>query len=246
MIDENTWGMILGRSGKLLGPLGDEIQAMVIQQKREFYGGKPQDLYPDVLDDFRARMKEKGWETGQDDEELFEYAMHPEQYEDFMSGKAKDKFEKDLAKRKADANGGTPASVAAVPMVNSAGQNLQPRSLVVDVNGEKFNVNIAYPNSDTSNNIQASTPANTAASVDQSGPGNYVTSPLEGKFFLTKTSGEKGIQVGDTVSKGDTVAYVESMKVINAITTSFAGTVSEILVNHGDDIEEDIPIIKIV
>ena len=34
-------------------------------------------------------MDEKGWDYGEDDEELLEYAMHPTQYEDFKSGKAK-------------------------------------------------------------------------------------------------------------------------------------------------------------
>jgi len=72
-----------------------------------------------------------------------------------------------------------------------------------------------------------------------------VTSPLEGKFFLTKDTGEKGVKVGDKVKVGDTVAYVESMKVINAITSPVNGTVAEIMVNHGDDIEEDQPLIKI-
>jgi len=56
---------------------------------------------------------------------------------------------------------------------------------------------------------------------------------------------EKQKRKVDTVAVGDTVAYVESMKVINAITSSFAGTVAEITVNHGDDIEEDQPLIKI-
>ena len=41
-------------------------------------------------------MAEKGWDTGQDDEELFEYAMHPSQYEAYKSGKAKQDFLADL------------------------------------------------------------------------------------------------------------------------------------------------------
>ena len=41
-------------------------------------------------------MEEQGWDLGEDDEELFEYAMHPQQYEAYKSGKAKADFEKDL------------------------------------------------------------------------------------------------------------------------------------------------------
>ena len=45
-------------------------------------------------------MKENKWEVGEDDEELFEYAMHPAQYEAYKSGKAKEDFLEDVAKRK--------------------------------------------------------------------------------------------------------------------------------------------------
>ena len=38
----------------------------------------------------------EGWEEGLDQEELMEYAMHPQQYEDFKSGKAKQKFEEGI------------------------------------------------------------------------------------------------------------------------------------------------------
>ncbi len=248
MIDENTWGMMLGKSGQLPGELAPELVKMAEQQGREFFTDNPQDLYPDVLDEFRAKMKEKGWETGQDDEELFEYAMHPAQYEDYKSGAAKKKFEADLAKRKAEAGSGGSANkagaVVPVPMGGGGEAAPRPKSLVVDVNGEKFQVNIDYP--DQAANSNAAAPVAAVATPAASTEGNYVTSPLEGKFFLTKGSGEVGIKVGDKVEKGDTVAYVESMKVINAITSSFAGTVAEITVNHGDDIEEDHPIIRIV
>ena len=251
MIDENTWGMMLGKSGKLPGALDPELIKMAEQQDREFFTDNPQDLYPDVLDEFRQKMKEKGWDTGQDDEELFEYAMHPAQYEDYMSGAAKKKFTADLEKRKAAANGGGSTAkaggvVAPIPVGGGGAAAPRPKSLVVDVNGEKFKVNIEYPGHDQEAPISAAIAAPAAAAPAASQEGDYVTSPLEGKFFLTKTSGEVGIKVGDKVEKGDTVAYVESMKVINAITTSFAGTVAEITVNHGDDIEEDHPIIRIV
>ena len=41
-------------------------------------------------------MKEEGWECGQDDEELFEFAMHERQYRDYKSGVAKERFNNDL------------------------------------------------------------------------------------------------------------------------------------------------------
>ena len=47
-------------------------------------------------------MNQKPWETGEDDEELFEYAMHPAQSEAYRSGKAKVDFKVYVAKRKAE------------------------------------------------------------------------------------------------------------------------------------------------
>ena len=46
-------------------------------------------------------MKKEGWDFGEDNEELMELAMHPQQYRAYKSGKAKADFEKDLAERKA-------------------------------------------------------------------------------------------------------------------------------------------------
>jgi pyruvate carboxylase subunit B len=103
-LDENTWNMILGKAGKLPGPLAPEIIKLAKEQKKEFYNGIPQDAYPNVLDKFRKEMEENGWETGQDDEELFEFAMHENQYRDYKTGLAKEMFEKDLAKMKAQQN----------------------------------------------------------------------------------------------------------------------------------------------
>jgi len=48
-------------------------------------------------------MDEKGWDYGEDDEELFELAMHERQYLDYRSGVAKERFNKDLAEMKAKA-----------------------------------------------------------------------------------------------------------------------------------------------
>jgi pyruvate carboxylase subunit B len=100
MIDNNTWDMILGKAGKLPGKLGKEITDLAEKLGKEFYSGNPQDGYPDELPTFRGEMKKNGWETGQDDEELFEFAIHDRQYRDYKSGAAKIRFENELAKAK--------------------------------------------------------------------------------------------------------------------------------------------------
>ena len=99
-IDNNTWGMILGKSGQLPGKLDPEIIALAKEKGLEFTTEDPQANYPDALDKFRKEMEENGWELGEDDEELFEFAMHESQYRDYKSGVAKERFQADLDKAK--------------------------------------------------------------------------------------------------------------------------------------------------
>ena len=95
--------MILGKMGELPGELAPEIVALAKEKGLEFYTGNPQDAFPDELDRFCAMMKEEGWECGQDDEELFEFAMHERQYRDYKSGVAKERFNNDLEAARAKA-----------------------------------------------------------------------------------------------------------------------------------------------
>ena len=102
-IDKDTWGMILGKMGRLPGPLAPEIIELAKSKGFEFYTGNPQDEYPDELPKFRKMMEEEGWDCGPDDEELFELAMHERQYRDYRSGIARERFEHDLEELKAKA-----------------------------------------------------------------------------------------------------------------------------------------------
>ncbi len=102
MIDPNTWDMLLGRAGKLPGPLAPELIELAKREGKEFYDGTPQDNYPDALDSYRKEMEEKNWPAGKDDEELFELAMHDRQYRDYKSGVAKTRFLKEVEDRKAE------------------------------------------------------------------------------------------------------------------------------------------------
>lgn len=99
-MDESMWGMILGKSGKLPGELAPEIIALAKEKGYEFTTADPQSFYPDALDKYRKEMEELGWDTGEDDEELFEFAMHDRQYRDFRSGVAKERFLADIEKAK--------------------------------------------------------------------------------------------------------------------------------------------------
>jgi pyruvate carboxylase subunit B len=99
-MDESMWGMILGKSGKLPGEVAPEIIELAKEKGYEFTTTDPQSFYPEALDKYIKEMEELGWERGEDDEELFEFAMHERQYRDYKSGIAKERFLADIEKAK--------------------------------------------------------------------------------------------------------------------------------------------------
>ena len=233
LLDDNTWDMVLGKSGRVPGEVGQELKDLAREQGRDFFDGNPQDLQEDALEEFRKKMDEKGWETGSDDEELFEYAMHPAQYEDYKSGKAKTAFETDLESKKNEKSmSDSPAATS------SATSFVQPKTLDIDVNGEKFKVSVSYDGAPTPT---AAAPETTAAPVAASSNGSSkeILAPLEGTIYMTKDSSDAAIKVGDQVRTGDIVCYIEAMKVSNAVKSEVEGTVSEILVKDTDAVLDD-------
>lgn len=100
MMDDSMWGMILGKSGKVPGEIAPEIKEMARAKNLEFTDADPHTLIPNNLEDFKKEMDENGWDYGQDNEELFELAMHPEQYRNYKSGQAKKNFLADLQEKK--------------------------------------------------------------------------------------------------------------------------------------------------
>ena len=236
MIADDIWDMILGKAGRLPGKLAPEIIEKAEREGRKFFDGNPQDNYPDQLEKYRKMMLEKQWDKGQDDEELFEYAMHPAQYEAYKSGKAKEDFLADVKKRREE------KANATIPV---EAEN-KTKVLTVDVNGQPYRVTVAYGAVDPAMLTAASgaVPAQTAPAPV--GEGKDVLSPLEGKFFLVKNAQETPKKVGEKVNKGDVICYVEAMKTYNAIRAEYDGTITAICANSGDTVSEDDVLMKIV
>lgn len=133
MMDDAMWGMILGKSGKIPGTIAPELVALAKEKGLEFTDADPHTLLPNSLDEFKKEMDENGWEYGQDDEELFELAMHPEQYRNYKSGQAKKNFLADLQKAK-DAKMGSKLSVEEL----AAFKHAKADALVAPVKGQLF------------------------------------------------------------------------------------------------------------
>ena len=239
MVADNTWDMILGRNGQLPGEVHPDLAKLAESQGKEFFSGDPQDLYPDDYESFRPEMEKNGWDLGEDEEELFELAMHPEQYRNLKSGKAKADFEADLAGRKEKK---VAAPVAPAP---SAEGSARPTEMNVKVNGETFHVEIEYgEGSPVTPKAEAPT-----TKVSENGhsklPGEEIIAPIEGNFMLTKDANEKPLEIGDEIKEGDLIGYIESMKVYNAIMADKSGKVSKICVGNGDKVFEDDPLVEL-
>ena len=246
MIADNVWDMMLGKTGKLPGELAPELVDIAKKQDREFYTANPQDLYSDQLDEFRAEMKKNNWATGKDDEELFELAMHPEQYRAYKSGDARKYFLDDLKKKRAKSDESDFSEIADAPKVIASGNNFQPKTIIVNVDNEEYVVNISYPQNGEGDAVaapQVAAPKQEPASSNSAE--KEISSPLEGKFFLTKEASEKPLKVGDTVKVNDTIGYIESMKTYNAIVSEVEGVVTEICYANGSTVEEEDILVKV-
>ncbi|MET0371036.1 MAG: acetyl-CoA carboxylase biotin carboxyl carrier protein [Sphingobium sp.] len=76
--------------------------------------------------------------------------------------------------------------------------------------------------------------------------GNAVKSPIVGTAYLSAEPGAAPfIRVGSTVKAGDTLLIVEAMKVMNAIPAPAGGTVKAVLVDNGQPVEYDQPLVVI-
>ena len=224
MIAENIWDMILGKAGKLPGPVDSVFKEMATREGRKFINNDPQENYPDDLDVYRSKMQEKGWDLGEDDEELFEYAMHPQQYELYKSGAAKEDFEKDLHERRT--------------AKMTANSNL-PEKVKVAVHGKTYEVSISYGNEEKKPAVV------TKAGAAAEGEGVEILAPLEGKAYLVQSTSETPKKVGDYVNEGDVICYIEAMKVFNRIKAEKSGTITSICFASGDSVAEDDILMKI-
>lgn len=78
-------------------------------------------------------------------------------------------------------------------------------------------------------------------------PGNLIESPLVGTFYAAPSEdAEAFVKAGDTVKKGQVLAIVEAMKLMNEIESEYDGVVEEILVENNQMVEYGQPLFRIV
>jgi len=88
---------------------------------------------------------------------------------------------------------------------------------------------------------QVTTPSETKVSTpapQQEEGGDYITSPMVGTFYKAPSPGSAPfVEVGSVVTKGQTVAIVEAMKIMNEIESEFDCKIVKILVEDGQPVE---------
>ena len=91
----------------------------------------------------------------------------------------------------------------------------------------------------------AAAPAAPAAAPEEVA-GHKIRSPMVGTFYRSPSPEAKAfVEVGQTVKVGDALCIVEAMKMMNRIEADKAGVVKAILVNDGEAVEFDQPLIVI-
>ena len=65
-----------------------------------------------------------------------------------------------------------------------------------------------------------------------------ITSPMVGTFYRASAPGEDPfVEIGSTISVGQTICILEAMKLMNEIESEFNGVVVEVLVDNGTPVE---------
>lgn len=81
----------------------------------------------------------------------------------------------------------------------------------------------------------------------EEGEGHIIKSPLVGTFYVAPSEDATPfVQVGDRVEKGQTIAIVEAMKLMNEIESEYAGEIREVFVENGEMVEYGQPLFRVM
>jgi pyruvate carboxylase subunit B len=152
-------------------------------------------------------MKERGWDCGEDDEELFELAMHERQYIDYKEGRAKKNFIEALAKAKLKAEGQgeekLPEEIKKTVIERVLAKEPDAKTIVAPVSGSVI-WELAVDEQSMAKPVGTSVKEGDTVCFVAAYYGNEeVHSLYDGKII------EIVAQQGDKVKKGDVIAFVK-------------------------------------
>ncbi|OAI19256.1 acetyl-CoA carboxylase biotin carboxyl carrier protein subunit [Methylomonas koyamae] len=89
----------------------------------------------------------------------------------------------------------------------------------------------------------AAAPAPAAAPAEERISGHAVKSPMVGTFYRSASPGSAAfVEVGQSVSVGQTLCIIEAMKILNQIEADKSGKIKQILVENGHPVEYGQPL----
>ncbi len=92
----------------------------------------------------------------------------------------------------------------------------------------------------------APAPAAESSEADSLPSGHIVKSPMVGTFYSASSPGSKPfVNIGDSVTEGETICIVEAMKILNQIEADASGIIKAILVENAQPVEYGQPLIII-
>ena len=129
---------------------------------------------------------------------------------------------------------------------NGTSIHLKKKKETVVVAGNQPDVPIAGLVAAQAAASSATVNAETVQAASSEPEGMIVKSPLVGTFYAAPAEdADPFVSVGDQVKKGQTLAIVEAMKLMNEIESDFDGKVAEIYVQNGQAVEYGQPLFRI-
>ena len=243
-IAKETEGVLKGEYGVTPAPVNAELQARVLAGA-EAVTCRPADLLEPEFEKLKKELlaKEEGLILGDNaDDDVLTYALFPQVGLKFLANR-----------NNPDAFEPVPDAASAASSAASAGEGSAaasasgaPAVYTVEVSGETFVVKVSE-----GGNIEAASPAASPASpaaslasapapsgggAGQGGAGK-INAPLAGNIFKIN------VAPGAAVAEGDVVLVLEAMKMETEVRSALAGTVEQILVQEGDAVDADQPLI---
>ena len=130
---------------------------------------------------------------------------------------------------------------------NGTSIHLKKKKETVVVAGNQLDVPIAGLAAAQAAASSETVNAETVQAASSEPEGMIVKSPLVGTFYAAPSEdADPFVSVGDQVKKGQTLAIVEAMKLMNEIESDFDGKVAEIYVQNGQAVEYGQPLFRIV
>ncbi len=85
-----------------------------------------------------------------------------------------------------------------------------------------------------------------AKAIIESNNHDKILSPMPGTFYMASSPDSPNfVNIGDTVSKGDTLCIIEAMKIMNEIEAEKDGTIKSIFVDSGQSVEYNQPLFEL-